>query len=80
MIDAPWEVTEEMVRALNISVVVHGTVTDSENMDDPYKVLSCSLLSILVFGLISFSHHPLLFLHGCSKHTRNDDTFSSRYI
>lgn len=34
LIDAPWQVTKEMVASLNISVVVHGTHRDPNHMED----------------------------------------------
>ncbi|DAZ94566.1 TPA: hypothetical protein N0F65_004182 [Lagenidium giganteum] len=33
LIDAPWQVTKEMVASLNISVVVHGTHRDSDEKE-----------------------------------------------
>jgi len=37
---APWHITEEVIRALNISVVAHGTVSDYQGdpLEDPYAV------------------------------------------
>jgi len=39
VIDPPWYLTREMIAALNIAVVAHGTTQD-RNMDDrdPYEV------------------------------------------
>ncbi|KAF6001111.1 hypothetical protein F1559_003061 [Cyanidiococcus yangmingshanensis] len=42
IIGAPWKVTEDMIKTMNISVVVHGTHYDALNIrdtdDDPYEV------------------------------------------
>jgi ethanolamine-phosphate cytidylyltransferase len=40
IIGAPWEVTKDMIMTFNISLVVHGTVAENEDVnveDDPYK-------------------------------------------
>jgi ethanolamine-phosphate cytidylyltransferase len=39
VIDPPWHLTREMIAALSISVVAHGTTDDSRgDDDDPYQV------------------------------------------
>ncbi|KAG0461693.1 hypothetical protein HPP92_021990 [Vanilla planifolia] len=40
IIGAPWEVTKDMMRTFNISLVVHGTVSESSSRDevDPYLI------------------------------------------
>lgn len=42
IIGAPWKVTEDMIKTMNISLVVHGTHYDELNIrdgdDDPYEV------------------------------------------
>nr|XP_043625102.1 ethanolamine-phosphate cytidylyltransferase-like [Erigeron canadensis] len=42
IIGAPWEISKDMITTFNISLVVHGTVSESNSslngMEDPYKV------------------------------------------
>ncbi|XP_076908042.1 ethanolamine-phosphate cytidylyltransferase-like [Bidens hawaiensis] len=42
IIGAPWEISKDMIKTFNISLVVHGTVSEvnysPNTMDDPYKV------------------------------------------
>ncbi|KAJ7973697.1 ethanolamine-phosphate cytidylyltransferase-like [Quillaja saponaria] len=41
IIGAPWQVTKDMITTFNISLVVHGTVSENNTLtskDDPYKV------------------------------------------
>lgn len=41
LIDCPWEIDEDMIKSLNISIVVHGTIHDPAGGKDSHKVCVC---------------------------------------
>ena len=60
LIDAPLEITPDMIASLKISEVVHGTVSDDSSGEISLGKLACSMYrSVLIFDCV---HQPIMFV------------------
>jgi ethanolamine-phosphate cytidylyltransferase len=78
LIDAPYQVTPEMISSLNITEVVHGTISDgTEDLDDEdarYKYAKESNIFSVIKSPSDFMLESIV-----KRIHRNQETFQSRF-